>query len=257
MNRLQSLFESKTKNILNIYCTAGFPELDDTVEIIKSLEKAGADLVEIGIPFSDPMADGSTIQASNKVALDGGMTVELLFEKLKDIRKEVSIPLVLMGYLNPPLQYGLDKFLDKCVEVGVDGLILPDLPMYEYETEYKQKFEERNLMNIFLVSPQTSDERILEIDKESKSFIYVVSTYATTGNSLSLAPEQIAYFEKLQQMNLSSPTLIGFGIHDKQTFNDACQYANGAIIGSAFIRALQSGSNPVEESAKFVENILG
>ncbi len=256
MNRITELFKRKQEGILNVFCTAGYPNLNDLVPIIKELEDAGADIVEIGMPFSDPMADGSTIQASNKIALDNGMTLKVMFEQLKDIRKSVSIPLLLMGYINPALQFGFDAFLSKCREVGIDGLILPDLPMMEYETEYRSKFKEANLSNVFLITPQTSEERIQKIDELSNGFIYVVSTYATTGGSLAFSDEQIAYFEKIKNMKLNNPTLIGFGIRDKNTFQAANQYANGAIIGSAFINALKESNDIRVSTREFVNQIL-
>ena len=237
-NRITTLFERKDKNILSIYFTAGYPELNDTVAIISELGKNGADLIEIGMPFSDPVADGPVIQHSSEIALKNGMTINLLFGQLKEIRKSVSIPLILMGYLNPVMQYGIENFCKKCKEIGIDGTIIPDLPLEIYEAEYKQIFEENSLSNIFLVTPQTSDERIIKIDSLSSGFIYLVSSSSTTGIKGSMNEKQMSYFERIQKMNLRSKCLIGFGISDKASFKNASIYSNGAIIGSAFVKAI-------------------
>ena len=237
-NRITSLFRNKDKNILSIYFTAGYPNLNDTKTIILELEKNGADLIEIGIPFSDPVADGVVIQHSSEIALKNGMTIKLLFEQLKDIRKSVSIPLILMGYLNPVMQFGIENFCKICRETGIDGTIIPDLPLEIYEAEYKKFFEENSLSNIFLITPQTADERIRKIDSLTSGFIYMVSSSSTTGVKGSPGQEQIKYFNHIQNLNLNSKRLIGFGISDKITFERASGYANGAIIGSAFIKAL-------------------
>ena len=244
-NRITALFKRKDENILSIYFTAGYPELNDTLEIIIQLEKSGADLVEIGMPFSDPVADGRVIQQSSETALKNGMTVHLLFDQLKEIRKKVSIPLILMGYLNPVLQYGIEDFCKKCKEIGIDGTIIPDLPLEIYETEYKEIFEQNSLSNIFLVTPQTSDERIRKIDVLSTGFIYLVSSSSTTGVKGAVNEEQLSYFERIRAMNLGSRRLIGFGIYDKSSFEKASGYANGAIIGSAFVKALE-GEGKIE-----------
>lgn len=248
-NRITSLLEGKDKNILSIYFTAGYPGLSDTRKIIIELEKYGADLIEIGIPFSDPVADGPVIQRSSEIALKNGMTLHLLFEQLKEIRKSVKVPLILMGYLNPVMQYGIEAFCKKCRETGVDGTIIPDLPIEIYEEEYKAIFEENSLCNIFLITPQTPDERVRKIDKASTGFVYMVSSSSTTGVKGSADKDQIAYFERISKMNLRSKRLIGFGISDKASFENASAYANGAIIGSAFIKAL-SGKEPVESIVK-------
>jgi tryptophan synthase alpha chain len=237
MNRLQQLFQEK-KNILSIYYTAGYPGLNDTVQIAEALEQAGADLLEIGFPYSDPVADGPTIQASSKQALDNGMDLKLLFEQLKDLRKKVSIPVLLMGYVNPVLQFGVENFCKACVEVGVDGCIVPDLPMVEYEELYQNVFKENGLSNIFLVTPQTATDRIRKIDGLSNGFIYLLSSSATTGQHLQVSENIESYFSRIAGMKLNNPTMIGFGINSKETFDKACQYANGAIIGSAFVKAL-------------------
>lgn len=239
MNRINKLFQEK-KNILSIYYTAGYPSLGDTVTIAEELERSGADLLEIGFPYSDPVADGPVIQASSKTALDGGMTLKLLFEQLKDLRKTVQIPVLLMGYVNPMLQYGVENFCKSCAEVGVDGCIVPDLPMTEYEEFYSEVFKENGLTNIFLVTPQTSTERIRKIDGLSNGFIYLLSSSATTGQNLQVSENTEAYFSRIAEMKLNNPTMIGFGISSKETFDKACQYANGAIIGSAFVKQLQS-----------------
>lgn len=237
MSRIKELFQTK-KNILSIYYTAGYPGLNDTLKIAEALEQAGADLLEIGFPYSDPVADGPTIQASSKQSLDQGMDLKLLFEQLKDLRKKISIPVLLMGYVNPVLQYGVENFCKACVEVGVDGCIVPDLPMVEYEELYQRVFEENGLTNIFLVTPQTSPDRIRKIDALSNGFIYLLSSSATTGQHLQVSENTENYFSRIADMKLNNPTMIGFGINSKETFDKACQYANGAIIGSAFVKAL-------------------
>lgn len=253
-HRLTDTFLNK-KNILNIYFTAGFPSLHDTVRIIKTLQKAGADIIEIGMPFSDPLADGETIQKSSQQAIDNGMTLKLLFEQLQGIRNEVDIPLLLMGYLNTVLQFGVENFCKKCQEVGIDGIILPDLPMQEYIEEYKELFENHGLVNIFLITPQTSEQRIRQIDEQSKGFIYVVSTASTTGTKEGTSKEQIPYFEKIKGMHLKTPQLIGFGISDKQSFEVATRYAHGAIIGSAFIKTLSQSTDIEKDILDFVAKI--
>lgn len=253
-NRLTSVFAEK-KNILNIYFTAGFPQLDDTVPIIKDLQRAGVDMIEIGVPFSDPLADGETIQKSGLQAIDNGMTLSLLFEQLQGIRKEVDIPLLLMGYLNPVLQFGIENFCKKCAEVGIDGVILPDLPLREYVEEYQALFEKYNLANVFLITPQTSEQRIRQIDEVAKGFIYIVSTASTTGTKSGTTDSQIPYFKRVKAMNLKTPTLIGFGISDKQSFEKANQYADGAIIGSAFIKMLAQSTDLEQDIEKFVKSI--
>ncbi len=248
-NRITSLLKKKKENILSIYFTAGYPALDDTVSIITELENCGADLIEIGIPFSDPVADGPVIQRSSEIALRNGMSIQLLFEQLKEIRNHVSIPLILMGYINPVMQFGIEDFCLRCRETGIDGTIIPDLPLEVYEEEYKEVFERNSLCNIFLITPQTIDERIRKIDALSNGFIYMVSSSSTTGAKGSVDQEQIAYFARIQDLNLRSPRLIGFGISDKATFGRASSYANGAIIGSAFISALK-GAEPVKSKVK-------
>lgn len=255
-NRIDRFFKRKEKNILSIYYTAGFPALHDTVPILELLEKAGADMAEIGIPFSDPTADGPTIQHSNDVALKNGMSLELLFQQLKNIRDKVQIPLILMGYFNPVWQMGVEKFCLKCKETGIDGVILPDLPPEEYCKQFKSSFEHYGLHNILLIAPQTTDERIREIDRLSKGFVYVVSSSATTGAGKTVEDFQTSYFLRVQSLKLSNPCLIGFGISDKSTFDNACKYARGAIIGSAFVKALEK-PEPLENNIKsFISRII-
>ena len=255
MNRIDQLFQERSEPVLNIYFTAGFPQLDDTRAILRSLQSAGADLIEIGIPYSDPVADGPTIQESNSTALKNGMTLRVLMNQLKGFRDEIQVPVVLMGYLNPIVQYGIERFCRDCEEVGIDGLILPDLPMYEYQTAYKKLFEQHGLHNIFLISPQTSENRIREIDQNSKGFIYMVSSASITGAKKGISPEQIAYFQRVQAMQLKNPKLIGFGISDRESFLQASQYAQGAIIGSAFINLLRGTQNPEQDIHQFIQSI--
>lgn len=222
----------------------------------KNCKQNGVDLVEIGMPFSDPTADGPVIQYSNTIAINNGMMLKVLFEQLKEVREKIHIPLVLMGYINPALQYGFDAFLKDAAACGMDGVIIPDLPMYEYETFYKQKFEENNLKNIFLVTPQTAEDRIRKIDALSDAFVYIVSSNAITGGNASIQQEQQNYFKRIQQMQLVNPTLIGFGIKDKQTFDTACQYADGAIIGTAFIKAIDKSQNLKKDIQQFIHSII-
>jgi len=252
MNRLQQLFQQKNKNILSIYYTAGYPTTQSTLEIAKALEDAGADFLEIGFPYSDPVADGPVIQASSKQSLDQGMTLELLFEQLKDLRKIITIPILLMGYVNPVLQYGVANFCKACAEVGVDGCIIPDLPMYEYEELYKADFENNNLSNIFLVTPQTSEERIRKIDGLSNAFIYLLSSAATTGKDLDVSATARNYFARIKAMKLQNPLMIGFGISDRATFESANEYASGSIIGTAFVKSL-SPTNLQQSIADFMK----
>lgn len=256
MTRIEALFKTKQHHILNVYCTAGYPKPDSTIEVIKALEENGADLVEIGMPYSDPLADGPVIQHSSSIAIENGMTMTTLFEQLKDFRKQVTVPVILMGYMNPVLQYGLEKFCAAAEAAGIDGVILPDLPMYEFETEYKQLFEKHHLNFIFLITPETSEERIRKIDTLSSGFIYAVSSSSTTGNNKAIK-DQKEYFKKLHGMNLTNPVLVGFGIKDKQTFDAACEYTNGAIIGSAYIKALENAGNIGQATKEFLNNVLG
>ena len=255
MNRIDQAFKEK-KDILNVYFTAGYPNLDDTLRIAKALEEAGADMLEIGMPFSDPVADGPTIQESSQQALDNGMTIEKLFEQVQELRQSVSVPVLLMGYINPVIQFGIERFCKKCAEVGIDGLILPDLPMQEYLTSYAEIFQSNGLHNIFLISPNTSEDRIREIDEKSGGFIYVVSSSSITGAKSGVQDGQLVYYERIESLQLKTPRLIGFGISDRHTFNTACTYSQGAIIGSAFIKQLMKDSSD-KGIKKFVKRIKG
>ncbi len=259
MNRIKKLFSEKKKNLVSIYFTAGFPQLNDTNTILDALQKSGADLVEIGMPYSDPLADGPVIQQSDMKALQNGMSIKLLFEQLGKYSGSPSAvrgtPLILMGYLNPVLQYGIEKFCSDAHDVGIDGIILPDLPLHEYQTEYKKLFEKYKLDFIFLVTPETSEKRIRKIDAISKGFIYAVSSSSTTGVNKDIA-EQQKYFQRLESMKLKNPVMIGFGIKDNETFVQACKHAAGAIIGTAYIKAIEN-SNIIEISTqKFLNSIL-
>lgn len=250
MNRIEQKLQ-EDKKILSIYFSAGYPNLNDTVQIIQDLEKSGIDMIEIGLPFSDPLADGPIIQASSTTALHNGMTSQILFDQLKDIRKTVSIPLVIMGYFNPMLQYGVEAFCAKCAEIGIDGLIIPDLPVDVYADEYKTTFDKYGLINIFLITPQTSEERIRFIDSVSSGFIYMVSSASVTGSSAGFGSTQEDYFKRISDMKLKNPQVIGFGINNAETFNQATQYAKGAIIGSAFITHLkENGSRKIADFVK-------
>jgi len=259
MNRLDQLFTKKNKNILNVYCTAGYPRLNSTIEVMEALQQSGADIIELGIPYSDPIADGPVIQQSNMQALENGMSIHLLFEQLKNLRVTVQTPVILMGYLNPVLQFGIEKFCEAAAEVGVDAVILPDLPMYEFETQYQELFKKNDLKFIFLVTPETAEERIRQIDKLSSGFVYAVSSSSTTGNTNQVkdTENQDAYFSRLQQMNLANPVLVGFGIKDKPSFDAACKYTNGAIIGSAYIKALENTSDISNTTKDFINGIKG
>lgn len=251
-NRIKSKLQ-EDKKLLSIYFTAGYPSLNDTVQIIQDLEKNGVDMIEIGLPFSDPLADGPTIQESSTHALKNGMTTELLFDQLKDIRKSVSIPLIIMGYFNPMLQYGVEAFCKKCHEIGIDGLIMPDLPLNVYQSDYEAIFKKYGLLNIFLITPQTSDQRIHQIDKASDGFIYMVSSASVTGSKSGFGQEQENYFERVAAMNLKNTQIVGFGIKDAETFKQATKTAKGAIIGSAFIKHLTA--NGITKIADFINKI--
>ncbi|MBL4668703.1 MAG: tryptophan synthase subunit alpha [Flavobacteriales bacterium] len=255
MKRVEKLFKEK-KNILNIYLTAGYPNLNDTIEVVKELANNGVDMVEIGMPFSDPLADGPTIQNSSQVAIKNGITLELIFNQIEEIRKTVEIPIVLMGYYNQVLQYGADSFFEKAKAVGVDGFIIPDLPLDIYEKEHQQKVESLGLNMIFLITPQTTDERIILIDSKSSGFLYVVSSFAITGSKSDIQQSQIDYFKRINNLKLKNPKLIGFGISDKKTFDTACQHAEGAIIGSAFIKAFEGSKNIKQTVKEFITTVL-
>ncbi|MEO6540733.1 MAG: tryptophan synthase subunit alpha [Ferruginibacter sp.] len=256
INRLTQLFTQKENGVLNMYCTAGYPRLNSTMEVITALQNNGADIIELGIPYSDPIADGPVIQQSNMQALQNGMSIPVLFEQLKNIRQDIQLPIILMGYMNPVLQYGIERFCEDAASVGIDGIILPDLPMHEFETAYGQYFKKHDLKFIFLVTPQTSEERVRQIDSLSSGFIYAVSSSSTTGNTKPVE-DQADYFKKLKDMNLANPILVGFGIKDKITFDAACQYSNGGIIGSAYINALKD-TNDIDRCTKdFINTLKG
>lgn len=255
LNRLTKLFENKRENLLTVYFTAGYPKLDDTKTIICSLAESGANIIEIGIPYSDPLADGPVIQESGMAAIDNGMTLQVLFNQLTDIRTKTQVPLILMGYFNQLLQYGVDKFLDDCVKVGIDGLIIPDLPLMEYEQFYKDKLTDRNISISFLITPQTEESRIHKVDALSTGFIYVVSDSSITGMKTGISSQQISYFERIKSLQLSTPQLIGFGISDRESYLTASKYANGAIIGSAFIKHLK-GKNEVDKATSDFINLI-
>lgn len=257
MNRIVQLFQRNPTHNLNVYFTAGYPTLEDTRRILKALEIAGADLVEIGMPYSDPVADGETIQQSNQQALENGMSVRKLFEQLRGMRSEITVPVLLMGYVNPVLQFGIENFCRQCAEVGVDGLILPDMPVDEYLEEYKPIFDKYGILNIFLITPQTSEKRIRQIDNNSEGFIYMVSSASVTGSQSGVSHDMEAYFARVNAMNLRNPRLIGFGIKDHETFEKACEHAAGAIIGSAFIRVLQENSNLEEGISDYIKDVKG
>lgn len=253
MSRVSEIFK-ESGDKLSIYYTAGYPNLDSTLEIAESLEKAGVDFLEIGIPYSDPVADGPVIQESSGEALKNGMSVAVLFDQLAELRKRVSIPVFLMGYFNPVLQYGVERFCQKCAEVGVDGVIIPDLPIYEYKDLYQDIFQKNKVSNVFIVTPQTAEERIREIDSLSNAFIYLVSSSATTGKNLNVSKESSAYFKRMQSMNLKTPIVIGFGISNHETFIHANKYADAAIIGTAFVRLLGE-ENYLDKIPDFVKRI--
>jgi tryptophan synthase alpha chain len=255
MNRIDELFNKKAGNILSVYFTAGYPALDSTVEIIRELASEGTDMIEIGVPFSDPVADGPVIQKSNDTALKKGMSLRLLFDQLKDIRKETDIPLLLMSYINPVLRFGIEKFCKKCEETGIDGVILPDLTPEIYTASYLGLFKEHNIYNVLLISKGTSAARIREIDGLSRIFIYMVSSSSTTGIKRNFSADQKEYFLKVKKMNLRNPALIGFGISDNETYLKACKYGAGAIIGSAFIKALGEGEGGKNTVRDFIKKI--
>lgn len=253
MNRINIQLQ-RDKKILSLYFTAGYPKLNDTVPIIETLEKSGVDMIEIGLPFSDPLADGPTIQASSTQALENGMTTQRLFDQLKDIRKTVRIPLLIMGYFNPILQYGIEKFCRKCAEIGIDGLIIPDLPVAVYEKDYQAIFKQNGLLNIFLITPQTSEARIRQIDTISDGFMYMVSSASVTGSQNTFGKTQQDYFERIAQMHLKNPQIVGFGISNRETFLQATEHQKGAIIGSAFVSYLKN--NPIESIPEFIKTIV-
>ena len=256
MSKLELVFKEKSKRILNVYCTAGYPSLDSTMKVMTSLQKNGADIIELGMPYSDPLADGEVIQVSSLKALAGGMNIAVLFEQIKDMRKSITIPVILMGYMNPILQYGFENFCKKAKEVGVDGLILPDLPLFEFEQYYGKMITENNLDFIFLVTPETPIDRIKKLDSLSNGFLYAVSSSATTGKDkdFNLVAQ---YLQKLQAMQLKNPILVGFGIKDKATFDAATVHTQGAIIGSAYIQQLTKGGDIELTTSQFLNSVLG
>jgi tryptophan synthase alpha chain len=256
MTRIGELFKRKQSRVLNVYSTAGFPRLDSTLSVMRALQANGADLIELGMPYSDPLADGPVIQASGTKALENGMSLTVLLEQLKDMRASIHIPVLLMGYLNPILQYGFERFCEAAARCGVDGLILPDLPIYEFETEYGPVMRKHGLDFVFLVTPETSADRIRKVDMLSTGFLYAVSSSSTTGKDKDMR-DQEAYFQRLQQMKLRNPVLIGFGIRDKASFDAACRHANGAIIGTAYIRAIESAPDVDVATREFLSGIVG
>ncbi|WP_018628459.1 tryptophan synthase subunit alpha [Niabella aurantiaca] len=255
MSRLKDIFAQKEKKVLNVYCTAGFPGVNSTLPVMEALQENGADIIELGMPYSDPLADGEVIQNSSTIALEGGMTLSRLFEQLKEMRSRIRVPVVLMGYMNPVLQYGFERFCADAAAAGVDGLILPDLPPFEFETSYKAIVDQYGLDFIFLVTPETPETRVRKLDALSSGFLYAVSSSSTTGNAKDFtAVEQ--YLERLQGYQLKNPVLVGFGIKDKETFSRACKYANGAIIGSAYIKALEGKTDVTAATHEFIKNVL-
>ncbi len=255
MNRITQLFQTKPNGILSVYFTAGFPSLDDTTGILRALQAGGIDMAEVGIPFSDPMADGPVIQDATTRALRNGMSLRLLFEQLKGIRDEVRIPLILMGYLNPIMQFGFEPFCRKCTEVGVDGMIIPDLPFADYMADYKVTAKRYDLKMIMLITPETSEERIRLIDTHTEGFIYMVSSAAITGAQHRFDEQKQAYFRRIDGMHLRNPRLVGFGVSNRATFEAASQYSSGAIIGSKFIQLLDKAQT-AEEAVKELRQCL-
>lgn len=253
MNSIQKIFQEKDRNLLSIYFTCGYPELNDTNTVIKALEKNNVDFIEVGLPYSDPLADGPTIQDSSQQALKNGINLDIVFKQLMDIKATNKTPLVLMGYLNQMLKYGEDNFCQKVVACGIDTLIIPDLPMVEFENHYRALFDKYGLTNVFLITPHTSEDRIRKIDAYTNAFIYVVASASITGAKGEISPKQIAYFNRIKALNLQSKLIIGFGISDKTTFTTACSYANGAIIGSAFIKNLKT--NGINAIGNFIGSV--
>ena len=256
MSNLELVFKEKPKRILNVYCTAGYPALDSTMKVMASLQKNGADIIELGMPYSDPLADGEVIQVSSMKALANGMNIAVLFDQIKDMRKSISIPVILMGYMNPILQYGFEAFCKKAKEVGIDGLILPDLPLFEFEDSYGKIITENNLDFIFLVTPETPEQRVKKLDSLSNGFLYAVSSSATTGKDKDFNVVS-QYLQKLQAMRLKNPILVGFGIKDKATFDAATVHTQGAIIGSAYIQVLSKGGDIETSTSQFLNSVLG
>jgi tryptophan synthase alpha chain len=255
MRRLKKLFSSKKQNVLNVYCTAGYPALESTLPVLRSLQQNGADIIELGMPYSDPLADGPVIQASSAKAIANGMTILRLFDDLRAFRKDISIPVILMGYLNPVLQFGFEKFCREAVACGIDGLIIPDMPVYEFDKTYRQVVEANGLDFIFLVTPDTSDERILQLDERSSGFLYAVSSSSITGSGKDLSGVE-AYLSRLRSLPLKNPVLVGFGIKSKKDFDMAASFTNGAIIGSAYINALSKGDDIENATREFMKEFM-
>jgi tryptophan synthase alpha chain len=255
MKRIEELFAGKTSRVLNVYFTAGYPKLDSTIPIMEGIQSGGADLIEIGMPYSDPLADGPVIQESSGVALNNGMSIDYLFNQLSEFRKSIHIPVVLMGYMNPVLQYGFERFCQNAAAIGIDGLILPDLPVYEFEHQYGEILKKYNLDFIFLVTPETPEMRVKQLDKLSSGFLYAVSSSSTTGKEKDFA-QVVEYLNRLKSYNLKNPFLVGFGINDKQTFETVSPHANGAIIGSAFIKSVSESEDAGVTASSFVKSVL-
>ena len=256
MDRVSNLFNKKKSSILNVYCTAGYPKIDSTMEVLNALQESGADIVEIGIPYSDPIADGPVIQQSNMIALQNGISISLLFKQIENCRDNFHLPLILMGYLNPVLQYGFKKFCQDAKRVGADAIILPDLPIFEYQHEYGKIMKENDLHFIFLITPETSEERVRQIDDLSDAFIYAVSSSSTTGNKDVNSGNMNNYLKRIKNMNLKNPVLVGFGIKDKESFSQASTYSNGAIIGSAYIKILEKSENILQSTKEYIGSII-
>ncbi|MDO3693736.1 tryptophan synthase subunit alpha [Wenyingzhuangia sp. chi5] len=255
MSKINQLFKEKPNRLCSVYFTSGYPNLNDTATVIKGLEAAGVDFLEVGLPYSDPMADGPTIQESSSIALKNGINLDLIFNQLDEIKDEINIPLVAMGYFNQVVRYGAERFCKKCQSVGIETLVLPDMPMIEYENTYKAMFAEYGLSNVFLITPQTSEERIKKIDEMTDAFIYVVASSSITGAKGTISDKQIAYFNRIKSYNLKSTLIAGFGISSKDTFDTVCNHVNGAIIGSAFVKYV--GTNGVDHIDAFVKDIIG
>ena len=255
MSLIQELFNKKNNMVLNVYCTAGFPHLNSTMEVLRALQECGADMVEIGMPYSDPLADGPVIQESSQKAIQNGMNIPELFSQLKTLRAELNFPVILMGYMNPVLQYGFEKFCREAAELGIDGLIIPDLPWQEFESEYDAVLKKFGLDFIFLVTPETSPERVKILDRLSNGFLYAVSSSSTTGSNSGMTGIK-DYLERLHQVPLKNPILVGFGIQDKTGFDEACRYANGGIIGTAYIKAIGQSADLKADTARFLSRIL-
>src|SRR5947209_7579177 len=255
MSRIGKLYTEKKNKVLNVYCTAGYPELESTIPVLKALQDNGADVIELGMPYSDPLADGPVIQASGTKALANGMTIAVLFKQLESFRKQIHIPVVLMGYLNPVLQYGFERFCAEASRLGIDGLIIPDLPMHEFETEYGSVINKYGLDFTFLITPETSEERIRKVDTLSSGFLYAVSASSITGTPKDFETVE-HYLQRINKMNLKNPVIVGFGIKDKATFESACRFSNGAVIGTAYIKAIENAGNVELKTKEFIKSIL-